>query len=167
MVDRRHINDRSVKRMTSRSRGVLRGRSWDSSILSVNKIISGWVKWQHCSSMVWGRNSSSSIRLMKGCGSRRVGNCNNRRTLFLFLPHLSIIYHLSSIIYHLSSIIYLSIYLSIYQLSIYHLPSIYYIIIIYLSWNYLTIIYLSSIFHLYIIYQSSIYHLSIIYLLIL
>jgi hypothetical protein len=33
MVDRRHINNRSVKRRISRSRGVLRGRSSDSSML--------------------------------------------------------------------------------------------------------------------------------------
>jgi hypothetical protein len=42
MVDRRHIKNRSVKRRISRSRGVLRG-SGDSSMLSVNKIISWWV----------------------------------------------------------------------------------------------------------------------------
>jgi hypothetical protein len=37
MVDRRHINNRSVKRKISRSRGVLRGRSWGSSMLRKKK----------------------------------------------------------------------------------------------------------------------------------
>jgi len=40
MVDRRHINNRSAKRRSSRSRGMLKGRSGDSSKSSVNKIIS-------------------------------------------------------------------------------------------------------------------------------
>jgi len=98
----------------------------------MNKIISGWVKRQHCSSMVWGRNSSSSIKWMKGCGSRRVGNCSNRRTLFFILT--SSVYHLSiylSTIF-LSSIINLSYnyHLTImklpnYHLSIFNLSSIY------------------------------------------
>ena len=112
MVDRRHVNNRSVKRKINRNRGVL-------------------------------RSSSSSIRWMKGCGSRRVGNCRNRRTLFFILT--SSIYHLSTI--YLSSFINLSYN---YHLSIMKLPN-----------YHLSIFNLSSIYYLSIINLSSFYHLSI------
>ena len=116
MVDRRHVNNRSVKRKINRNRGVL-------------------------------RSSSSSIRWMKGCRSRRVGNCRNRRTLFFIL---------TSSIYHLSSIYLSTIYLS----SIINLSYNYHLSIMKLPNYHLSIFNLSSIYHLSIINLSSFCHLS-------
>jgi len=105
MVDRRHVNNRSVKQ---KQRGV---------------------------------------RWMKGCGSRRVGNCRNRRTLFFIL---------TSSIYHISSIYLSTIYLS----SIINLSNNYHLSIMKLPNYHLSIFNLSSIYHISIINLSSFYHLS-------
>ena len=128
-----------------RSRGVLRDRrSWDSSILSVSKIISGWVKRQHCRSMVWGRNSSTALASggWRDVGAEEWVTTATGELYFLFLPHISI--YLSTI--YLSSIINLSYN---YHLSNMKLPN-----------YYLSIFNLSSIYHLSIINLSSFCHLS-------